>query len=243
MISVNDLTILSWNIEGRVKLPYHKQNIWTLYDKYDKIFNIINNTNCDIVCLQEISIDDIEYISLNINKKCVCINPGNYDHVAIFTNMSVAKINITTHINDLCNVNDSYLYINDADICLYTCHLPSGSSSSKYRYNIIKSTYNNVKLLYTCPFVIIGDLNIRAPEVQLIDMLGIHLAYVRGLPTFNMQINDYYGEYGKVAAYYDRIGYDHDIIINEYELIGNYKVDDAYLSDHFGIFCKIKVIR
>lgn len=241
-------------------------NIWfsdlLINKRLNKLINIIQINNPDVICLQEVRRDVLAILVNKLNKYIyweTSLREDKYYGIAIFSKIKILSKGIYKFKNTKMDRHFIKIKINynNQNINIITTHLESEflkKSNSKYEESLKKSNkylqfYNLINFFENKnTSILCGDFNISNNDDKFFilnnkwnDAWIIDGSQIEKKNTFDSSKNMYLNSKSNYKSRLDRIYYNSSKIkqIN-FNLIGNYK-DDIIPSDHFGLLLKIEI--
>jgi endonuclease/exonuclease/phosphatase family metal-dependent hydrolase len=149
------LSILTWNIWNDPS-P----------NRYPIIINIIRQLSPDVVCLQEITSDFLEYMEKNLQEYTITKPPSMFDksyyNIGILTKLSPTSSNYVRFQST--NMGRGILLIELDKVCIATVHLESSEMFTNTRIKQLRECFHILNAHPNC--ILVGDFNFGdgAPE-------------------------------------------------------------------------------
>jgi endonuclease/exonuclease/phosphatase family metal-dependent hydrolase len=223
-----DFKIMSFNVLSDI----YDKKITDMTKRKDKLIEFIDETNCDVVCLQEITdefhddlkkyFDNKYFINITdakVNNIVILskINPVGCDIISLDNNSNKKAINVTIKMNDIININ------------IVGIHLTSDTHKNSKSVRIQQISKIKKKLNLdndNNPCIILGDTN----EIDGIEQLSEFVDSNNSVKiTYNPQENYFAKKFSSkgFGCRYDRI-YHHKLSCDNFLVIENNELSDHY---------------
>jgi poly(A) polymerase len=213
------------------------KKITDMSKRKNDIIKYISKLDADIVCLQEVDVnnigEDLEKLPYNIAKTSI----GNND-IYILSKPTIIKFDTIKLGPSKEILWVDVLTVSNTPIRIYGVHLTSDQSSNAQIKRVAQLQMINKLLDYSTNFIILGDFNHDSyilPHILASDA-WIHINNDTNGYTFNPETN----KYAKLLTSSKKRRLDR-ILFSGFLEPENIKMDDVELSDHYPVISQISV--
>jgi endonuclease/exonuclease/phosphatase family metal-dependent hydrolase len=239
------LKVLTWNLAGD---DLHASFHFDLETKYEKIALEVEKHKPDILNLQETTIPHEIWEDLGY-KLCGSTRSHGSGLVELWYRSESCQLD--THLSvkpDLGSTKYAFPIAQFSGkfgkVTVCNIHLYPGKDNAKKRLDKLGSISEAIG--HHNPVIIMGDANMRDFETDdACRMLGMQDVYNGDINYLDVRFtwdgfkNEFHSESFRFRCRFDRI-FIKNLVCYSLDFVGNEEINDAYLSDHFGLVAKLE---
>ena len=247
------VSLLTWNLAGQ---SLHCRHRPSQDDKSARIVSEVARLAPDILLLQESSVPAHLWRSVGYESAARPAKTHGDGITEIYRRTCSGELlrswNVAAHWplpfagpKDIYDFPIAQIRFNQCNLTLVSVHLAAGAAGAQQRatqLRLLHSTFQSIP----GPLIIAGDTNMRENETsEACKIVECQDAFIScGSPphhkfTWDSFQNRFYDNGVRFKARFDRVLYRNNLTVSDFSLVKAPQPSNTFLSDHFGIFCRL----